>query len=354
MEKTHLFHFFSSRLATRFHIARRLLAKGWQETSQIAQASFADTNLTLNDEISKYLEYKHLLAALVAKNCPDIMPITYHVNDENYQTVFAKMIFDHYMINNIYQKEIKDLKWILKPSMLNNGDNIFLFNNIEELKAHYATISRLGGDHVIQRYISDPDLIGGRKYTFRVAAVITNYAGVFLYKQGYINISGYPFDLNDGFKNKKVHITNYVIDGEFAHIEQRATQTIEDFSEIYQQMCAIVLATMQGLLKKAPGFLQPQKKQAFEIFGFDFMRDQKGKIWLIEINQAPDAPTFEENKLDNILWDVFWQDIIDDFVLPIALKVPPKRQYAHFTQILTSSQCYCSWRHFWHKLVHRS
>lgn len=348
---TPTFYFFSSRMATKFHIAKRLLAMGWQELTTDKSALFTDENLVLNDDISQVLEFKHLLAQLVTKHCKNLMPISYCVNDDNYSQVLARIIYVHYMVNNRYQHEVKDLKWILKPSMLNNGDNIYLFNNIEELKAHFSSTKRLGGEHVIQQYIPNPDLINNRKYTFRVSGVFTNFAGVYLYKQGYVNISALDFDLNDRFVNKKVHITNYVLDGEFANIEQRSTQTLPQFDKIYQQMCSIVHQVLSALLKEHPEYLKPQKLKKFEIFGFDFILDDKGKLWLLEINQAPDAPTFEENKLDPILWEPFWQDIIDEFVVPIALNTPPKRSYAHYQQILSAKASYSLWRSLLKKLM---
>ncbi|MGD9592704.1 MAG: hypothetical protein AB7V32_09310, partial [Candidatus Berkiella sp.] len=93
---TPTFYFFSSRMATKFHIAKRLLSMGWQELTSEKNALFTDNNLTLNDDISKTLEYKHLLALLVNKHCKDLMPITYCVNDDNYNQVLAKMIYEHY------------------------------------------------------------------------------------------------------------------------------------------------------------------------------------------------------------------------------------------------------------------
>jgi tubulin--tyrosine ligase len=338
-------------MATKFHIAKRLLEAGWQEAKNKIDAIFSDANLTLNDEISKHLEYKHLLAHLVAKHCPNFMPLTYCINDNNYQQVLAKMIYENYMVNNVYEKNIKDLKWILKPSMLNNADNILLFNNVEELKVHFAKAKRLGGDHVIQHYLHNPDLIEGRKYTFRVSAVITNYGGIYFYKQGYVNISAYPFE-DDSFKNKKIHITNYVLDGDFSHIEQRPTQAIADFPEIYQQMCSMVSTIFKAIIKENPFYLQPQNDKAFEIFGFDFIRDQNKKLWLLEINQAPDAPTFEENKLDNILWEGYWQDIIDEFVIPISQNIPAKRGFEHYTQLLSAKECYSPFKNFIYQLKH--
>lgn len=340
----HLFHFFSYRYAIRFHIARILEAYGWGKSTRAADAIFTDLNLTLNDEISERLEHKHLLAQLVQQHCHEVMPVTYCVNDDNYSHVFAKMIYQHYLKNNQYVSNINGLKWILKPSTLNNGDQIHLFNNVEELKKYYAKTDRLGGNHVIQQYLPNPDLIEKRKYTFRMPVVMTNYAGVFIYRQGYVNISSQPFNLEDGFQNRKVHITNYVIDGEFAHIEQRSTQQIKDFDTVFSQMRNIVASVMRGLLKISPDYLKKSPINIFEIFGFDFICDDTGKVWLLEINQGPDTPTFEENALNEILWDKFWEDIRDDFVLPIALKTKPKRNYKNFTCVLKSKECFSLWR----------
>lgn len=342
------FYFFSYRPAIRYKISQRLLSLGWEKSNNASSALFTDKNLILNDEISKNLEYKHLLAALVSRHCKGYMPLTYCINDSNYPEVFAKIIYENYLANGQYQKNIQGLKWILKPSTLNNGDEIRLFNNIEELKKHYASANRLGGEHVVQQYIAEPDLIDKRKYTFRLPVILTNYAGVFAYQEGYINISAYPFDLEDNFVNRKSHLTNYVLDGDLAHIEQRSTNSLDDFSRSYEQMSSIVTCVIKALVKIAPDYLKPNKLKIFEIFGFDFIKDRKGKIWLLEINQGPDAPTFEDNVLDKILWDNFWKDIVEDFVLPIALDKPTK-EYKHFRQLLKAKECYFSFSLAWFK-----
>lgn len=333
------FYFFSYRPAIRYKISQKLLSLGWHEAKNSHEASFNDNNLTLNDEVSKHLEYKHLLANLVARYCPQVMPLTYSINDINYPQVIAKIIYEHYMKNGRYEKDVPDLKWILKPSTLNNGDEIKLFNNVEELKKHYQSTQRLGGEHVVQQYIPNPALINGRKFTFRLPVILTNYAGVFIYHEGYINISALPFNLNDNFVNKKTHITNYVIDGEFAHIEQRLIHSLDNFSDLYQQMSVIVHCVIKALLKIAPHYLKYKNINIFEIFGFDFILDTNGKLWLLEINQGPDAPTFEDNVLDKTLWNHFWDDIVKDFVIPIALN-KPLEQYKHFQQVFKPTQSF--------------
>lgn len=348
----HSYYFFSYVPSIRYHISRLLAQRGWVEAANAASSGLGDRHLSINDEISKNFEYKHLLAKLLEKCEPPLMPLTYAINDENCQQVFAQMIYEHYLINRQYQTTIPHLKWILKPSMLNNGDEIHLFNNVEEIKKHYASAKRVGGEHVLQRYISNPALIDGRKYTYRLHMVLTNYAGVFLYDQGYINISALPFSAQDDFQNRKMHITNYVLDGVLSHIEQRSTNTLANFASVYEQMRQIVTAVISALIKQNPGYLQPTAERHFEIFGLDFMADETGKLWLLEINQGPDAPTFEENHLHATLWQRFWQDMIDEFAIPCALNIPPKSDYAHFTRILTVKQSYSAYRNFFYRLFH--
>ncbi|HRE31177.1 MAG TPA: hypothetical protein PLD88_04305, partial [Candidatus Berkiella sp.] len=163
MKPSSSFYFFSYVPAIRYHISRLLSQQGWIEAPNAQSANLSDRHLSINDEISKNLEYKHLLAKLTANISPEIMPLTYEINDDNCQQVFAKIIYEHYLIKRQYQQTVQGLQWILKPSMLNNGDEIHLFNNIEEVKNHYATTHRVGGEHVLQRYINNPALINDRK-----------------------------------------------------------------------------------------------------------------------------------------------------------------------------------------------
>ena len=103
MDKVPTFYFFSYVPAIRYHISQRLLKRGWVEAQNALAASLGDRHLSLNDEIAKNLEYKHLLADLVANMNPPLMPLSYTINDDNCQQVFAKVIFEHYLVDNQYK-----------------------------------------------------------------------------------------------------------------------------------------------------------------------------------------------------------------------------------------------------------
>lgn len=340
------FYFFSCRTAIRYHIAQHLIALGGEQTNRPEEAHFKDNHLILDDAVSKHLEYKHLLAQFMERFVPGRMPLTYYLNEQNYHTVFSKIIYSHYLTQEGYQKNTL-LKWILKPSMMNNAEGIKLFEDIEAVKRYYQQFNRFGGDHVLQQYLLTPDLINKRKYTFRIPVIFTNFAGVFLYRKGYVNICSQPFLSND-FTEKRAHITNYVIDGELTGIEQRHTDNIENFPIIYEQIEELVSQIAKGMVKAYPNYLKPSAVQKFEIFGFDFILDDKKKLWLLEVNQGPDAPMFEENPLKHTLWEDFWKYIIGDFVLPIATQSPPQYAYEAFSLVLPKEVCY-SRLHAWVK-----
>lgn len=340
------FYFFSSRYATRFHIARILKERDWQEVNSPEDAAFSDQNLILDDEVSKHLEYKNLLAGLVQKYAPELMPLTYSIDDDTIQHVLAKLTYDNYIVDGAFQEDRPHLKWILKPALLNNADHILLFNTLKDLKSHFQSAQRLGGPHVIQKYVTNPALIEGHKFTFRLHVIFTNYDGILMMKDGYLNISGYPFSLTDSFANRKAHITNYVLDGEFAHIEQRLASSLPNFKDIYQQMTEIVKKTVLAVVQMAPQYLTQKKVKAFEIFGYDFILDDQGKLWLLEVNQAPDAPTFEENWLNEPFWQPFWHNLVDEFVIPIALGTGPQNHYQFYHHVLKAKDVMS----FWHRL----
>lgn len=351
VKKGLIFLFFSNRTAIRYHISNQLINRGWLRINNETNALFGDQNLSLNDSLSTHLEYKHLLAMLLKKHQVNVMPLSYHINEDNHSKVISEIIYQHYWREGQYHPNHADLRWILKPSTLNNGDQICLFKNIDDVIIHYKNKARLGGDHILQQYIDSPDLIDDKKYTFRLPVIVTNYDGVWVRRHGYVNISAVPFDPQEPFLLKKMHITNYVLDGELSYITQRPTWELSTFSDAYQQMVNIIQQTLLALCKTFPAYLRPSKTKRFEILGFDFMMDANKRVWLLEINQGPDAPMYEENQMKKIYWESFWHDLVEEFVLPISGNTARSANSEHFQQILTKEACYSRWRDFVRKLI---
>lgn len=300
-------HFNSYEPAIRFHLSQRLCKQGWQTVSHPGLASFTDANLSLNDHVSILLEYKHLCALLTQRFCPNISPETFALNDINYRQV----------IENLWYHKHAKKPWILKPSLLNNGDHIHLFKNMQAVVDYYTHHRWLQGDHVLQRYVTEPYLWEGRKFTFRIPAILTNDRGVFLHHKGYLNISALPYHQDIDGEERRTHITNYILDGRLAGIEQRCTSDFAAFDSVFPKMAKLAATLVKAVRAVYPEYLARGERAAFEIFGFDFILDKRKRPLLLEVNQGPDFPMIADHPLNQVLWDPFWQSVIDEFINPI-------------------------------------
>ena len=313
------FHFASTQSPTQFNIRKQLISAGFKSTTDANQADFSDKNLTLNEEYTQLLEYKHLLAALTQQYCPEVMPLTYIIDDNNYSDVMHLIAQQHYQQHKKSTDHRPDLAWILKPALLNNGEGIQLFNCLSDIKAHFQGTARYSSFHVLQQYILQPHLLNGHKYTFRMFVIITNFAGVYLYKNGYFNVGRKPYDVNN-FADLGVHLTNEHLNPDHTpNIWQIPTKQCPNFDIIYQKMQNIIRKIIHALNMEVPALLTDHKNEkAFSLFGFDFMLDEQLNLWLLEVNHAPCFPKDKNHVLQKYLYDEFWQTLFHDFIKPIV------------------------------------
>lgn len=65
---------------------------------------------------------------------------------------------------------------------------------------------------VIQKYMEQPLLYGGRKFDIRVWVLITHELKVYLFKQGYLRLSSNLYDLSeDKIVDPCIHLTNNAV-----------------------------------------------------------------------------------------------------------------------------------------------
>lgn len=65
---------------------------------------------------------------------------------------------------------------------------------------------------VVQKYIEDPMLISGRKFDVRMWSLVDTKGCLYIFKEGYLRLSGYPFSLSPAsLDNIYVHLTNNAI-----------------------------------------------------------------------------------------------------------------------------------------------
>lgn len=303
---------------TAYNLSLYLQACGWKPCRSQQHADFSEANLAFNEEAALCLEYKHLLANLVAKTCPRIMPVTYCINDYNWPQVLGKLVEDYYRKGQHAFKGPEPLAWILKPALLNNGQSIKIFEKPDELAEHFSRSNRLGGEHVLQQYITRPHLLRDqRKYSIRHFAVLTNFAGGFLYPRGYFNVALHPYVANN-FLDLQSHLTNEHLYGDEPNVIQIPTEKFDHHAALYAQIREMMTELIGGLQACFPQAFVCKHKRVFALFGVDFMVDASGRAWLLEVNHGPCFPIHETHPLQRYLYRDFWQSIIDYFVLPAA------------------------------------
>ncbi|KTD02310.1 hypothetical protein [Legionella feeleii] len=333
-DRQYYFFLTETQSPTQYNLCRYLQEQGWSSSHLEEQADFGEGNLHFNLQAAEQLEFKHRLAELVHKFCSAVMPLTYCINDQNWPSVLQDIADKYYRHGWQYLDQIDNLVWILKPALLNNGKEIKIFQKLSELERHFLSNKRLGGEQVLQRYLTEPHLLRDRhKYSIRMFVVLTNYAGVYLYPQGYFNVALHPFEPKN-FIDLRPHLTNEHLSHEEANVVQIPAQRFATFTVFYPLIKSILAEIMRGLQQLYPQAFVCDKRRELAIFGFDFMVDKDQRLWLLEANHGPCFPIDDEHPLQKYLYYDFWQAFIASFVMPIATECTIEQiQYQQFEPI---------------------
>ncbi|KAL1495715.1 hypothetical protein AB1Y20_016578 [Prymnesium parvum] len=198
--------------------------------------------------------------------------------------------------------------WIMKPTSKSQGKGIFLISRLAQVKrwASSRTAQQLGGKdaYVISRYISDPLLIGGKKFDLRIYVLVLNYRPlkVYIFKKGFARFTtiNYTNDFSE-MDNELVHLTNVAIqkhaDGYSAtHGGKWSLKNLRQYLEgtrgtaaaatLMEEIGWIIVHSL-----KACQNVIINDKHCFECYGFDIMIDNKLKPWLLEVNASPSLST---------------------------------------------------------------
>ena len=317
-KKTYRFHFQGHHSPTQHQLALFMQRAGFKSTRRACWAHFSDRHLNFSPDACECLEFKHRLAQLVQCYCPAVMPETYLFDTSSWVASLNRLADAHYISHRVLSDKRENMAWILKPALLNNGQQIKIFDHLSQIESHFLQPHPLSGPHVLQRYITDPDLIDGRKYSLRFFVVMTQEAGAFLYQQGYLNLALAPYTAHD-FKALNAHLTNEHLHQQDVSVEQIPTPR---FASWYPQIQSIVKSVTSGLESAFPHAFSVQKKRTFAVFGFDFMIDQQQRVWMLEANHGPCFPVDEHHPLQKSLYRPFWEAMVQQFVLPITTGQP--------------------------------
>ena len=218
--------------------------------------------------------------------------------------------FFKYLNSSEYLKEKEEKYFVfLKKIGINAhaGTGVFLFDQKEEelLKETYENGTKCGNitrQLQMQRYISNPPLINGRKFDFRSYILIASTNPLIVYQHdGYLTLSIDKYDPNS--KDRSVHLTN-------THVSSEASKERNEEITLLENPYTLL---QDELLKTGrisdpnwiDNYLRPQimkimihvsqmtkhkfvkRSNWFQMLGMDFMLDENLKVWFIEGNTTP-------------------------------------------------------------------
>lgn len=225
--------------------------------------------------------------------------------------------------------------WILKPSRFDRGDDKHVVRDAETA-SEVLWKGRELVEWVCQEYIARPMLAHGRKFHLRANVLAVGALEVFLHEPSIIvTTAALPYKTND-LSNPHVHLSNAIFARTY-HTKRTASSPTKTFREENYKFMLPRLAemsttlTMSDMLSQMRQILHDVFKvfeteingfmphpHCFELFGVDFMIDETGHVFLLEINAGCDNESMFGDRYASAL-----KTLLND-----VLRVAVDRRYA--------------------------
>lgn len=158
---------------------------------------------------------------------------------------------------------------------------------------------------LVQRYVANPMLVDGRKFDVRAFALVTHDLRVFWFEDWIVRTCSERFDMRD-VSNRTAHISNHCVQtqsAKFGAFEEGNEMFAADFLDFLRRdagrdagarLHASVVAQMRRAVARTVACVIDamgggDAYDAFQVLGYDFMPDENGKVWLLEVNGSPAA-----------------------------------------------------------------
>lgn len=234
--------------------------------------------------------------------------------------------------------EIK--KFILKPSMVNKGAGIYVFQSSKELLSIIEALYGLSDqdddqseedwtmvrEWIIQDYIDKPLLLSDRrKFHIRSYVICFGRMEVYLYMHmlALFALNHYPKQFGEipsqsccwTEEDMLAHLTNTCLQVSNSNFsEKQSVNLFSDLAEADENLkthYSDIISQMEKILQDIfdamahePTLFQPIDN-AFEIYGIDFLIDENYKVWYLEANAFPDFAQTGDQLGDKVVGGLF-------------------------------------------------
>ncbi|RLN26812.1 hypothetical protein BBJ28_00004350 [Nothophytophthora sp. Chile5] len=180
--------------------------------------------------------------------------------------------------------------WIMKP-IGKYGKGIFLFTKLSQI-SDWRTDFRWRPEnqqvetYVVQRYISNPYLVGGKKFDLRLYALVPSFfpLEIYLFRGGFARFTNSRYSNNPSdIANSFIHLTNVAVQ-----------KTSENYNKKWDlRNLKLFMMSKHGperinqLFHEIELKIIMNDKHCFELYGYDVMIDENLKPWLLEVNASP-------------------------------------------------------------------
>ena len=251
-----------------------------------------------------------------------IFPEHYNFHPKSFIVPSQTLDLIQYM-NSISLKKKKT--FIIKPDCGAQGKGIFLIQNPLDIKDYFES-------SIAQQYLS-PCLINGYKFDLRIYVLVSsiNPLRIYIFKEGMARFctEKYQKPKNDNLDKIFSHLTNYSLNKKNENFHQPSNEDDEGankrtLTNIFEELLekGVNIQQLQKSIDKIIVFTilssisflshtvrssfkaNDDKSRCFEIMGFDILRDNKNKPWLLEVNHSPSFTcdsVFDKQLKDSVL-----------------------------------------------------
>lgn len=298
-------------------------------------------------------------------------------NIKIFDVMSESLLVDSENVNTIEDFVKEDTMYIVKPAEMNAGLGIRVFDNKKDTVEHvYKGVKkeivvydytrthynpekqniRLDERWVIQKYISNPLLMEGRKFDMRVNTIITDDYDIYFGNEIFVRTSSLPYvkhTLENNEANLATHVTNNSFQkkipelyGIYEEANVLSTDQLQNYFDLsygkdvvnirrdffprWKEIIIDVFMSIREDIKE-----RKSQRRFYEIIGFDFMIDENFKTWLIEANQNPQlgwGTKWSYEYLPFFTEEVFKKAI--DPYFPVKKIYPLKKKYPDIPKTL--------------------